>query len=139
MSYFGFGRTDPFSDPVNYLLPTTYQTVPVNTQSQPVVLIITQPVAPLTAAAPLSEYSPFYRAPTRPVLAPPRTHPEYFPVTAAAATTQPIQTVNEIRPRTPLQGYNAFHDLTDEEQLALAIAESERTEILSPLLMLSDE
>ena len=126
MSYLGFGRTDPFSGPVNYLPPTTYHTVPVNTPSQPVVPIFSQPVAPPPPTAALSEYSPFYRPPARPVLAPPRTQPEFFPVTAAA-TTHPIRTVNEIRPRTPIQGYNAFHDLTDEEQLALAIAESEYT------------
>ena len=61
MDYFGFGRTDPFSDPVSYLpSTTTYQTVPVNTSSQPLVSTISQPVAPLSAAAPLSQYSSFY-------------------------------------------------------------------------------
>ena len=128
MDYYGFGRTDPFSDPVSYLPPRTYQTVPVNTPSQSVVPVISQSVVapPPAAAAPLSQYSSFYQAPARPVLAPPRTEPQYFPVTAAAATTQPIRTVDELRPRTPIQGYNTFHGLSEEEQLAIAIAESER-------------
>ena len=116
MDYYGFGRTDPFSDPVSYLPPRTYQTVPVNTPSQSVVPIISQPLAPPPAAAPLSQYSSLYQAPARSVLAPPRTEPQFFPVTAAA-TTQPIRTVDEIRSKTPIQGYNAFHELTDAEQL----------------------
>ena len=62
MDYYGFGRTDPFSDPVSYLPPRTYQTVPVNTPSQSVVPVISQSVVapPPAAAAPLSQYSSWW-------------------------------------------------------------------------------